>query len=150
MLIQWTSDDVTTESGWSASWSSVVVGGSLHLRPSPRTNLYRRLPRSPFPKPIRLAKTRDAAALPAPSAGASACSGSPCSAGSYGAAGTPAAVVARAHGTPALCHDLFDGTTPARGQFTDYIAAAHGTCMHGRKILMLTPSPAGCRSWISS
>ena len=96
MLIQWTSDDVTTESGWSASWSSVVVGGSLRLRPSPRTNLSRRLPRSPFPKPIRLAKTREAAALPAPSAGASACSGSPCSAGSYGAAGTPAAVVAHA------------------------------------------------------
>jgi len=46
MLIQWTSDDLTTESGWSASWSSVVLGG------------------------------------------ASSCSGSPCSAGSYGAAGT--------------------------------------------------------------
>ncbi len=29
MLIQWTSDDSTTNSGWSASWSSVVVGGSL-------------------------------------------------------------------------------------------------------------------------
>ena len=55
-----------------------------------------RLPRSPFPKPIRLAKTREAAVLPAASAGASACSGSPCSAGSYGAAGTPAAVVAHA------------------------------------------------------
>ncbi len=27
MLILWTSDQVTTESGWSASWSSVIVGG---------------------------------------------------------------------------------------------------------------------------
>ena len=31
MLIQWTSDPLTTESGWSASWSSVIVGGLLRL-----------------------------------------------------------------------------------------------------------------------
>ncbi len=31
MLIQWTTDELTTYSGWSASWSSVIVGGSLRL-----------------------------------------------------------------------------------------------------------------------
>ncbi len=33
MLIQWTTDEITTYSGWSASWSSVIVGGSLRLWP---------------------------------------------------------------------------------------------------------------------
>jgi hypothetical protein len=28
MLIQWTSDEENSDSGWSAAWSSVVVGGS--------------------------------------------------------------------------------------------------------------------------
>jgi hypothetical protein len=35
MLIQWTSDAENTESGWSASWSSVVVGGTLRANPVP-------------------------------------------------------------------------------------------------------------------
>jgi hypothetical protein len=35
MLIQWTSDEGTTESGWAASWSSVVVGGTLRPRRTP-------------------------------------------------------------------------------------------------------------------
>jgi hypothetical protein len=41
ILIQWTSDAENTEFGWSASWSSVVVGGSLLLWLSLWANLRR-------------------------------------------------------------------------------------------------------------
>jgi hypothetical protein len=89
------------------------------------------------------------------SAGASSCSGSPCSAGSYGAAGTPAAAVDVHHGTPALYHDRIDGTKPARKKFTEYIVTAractslHETCIE-EEILRLTSSRSSCRTWISN